>query len=190
MIITARKLTDKTLVRLACEATMDNKSKVTLDTIYKCEHSPIRTQMFWIELRSIPSFVSVHLVRHKIGVEHFVKSLREDRCGNGTENRNTLTNHSMLINAQSLINMARKRLCLKASKETVEVMEHIKKSIRKVDPYLYKYMVKDCQYRNGCNEIKSCGWWNPDAWNDDYNCGGSRRLGPVGNIEICKVEEG
>ena len=39
----------------------------------KAEHSPIRTLMFTIRL-TIPYFVSTHLVRHKIGVEHYVQS--------------------------------------------------------------------------------------------------------------------
>ena len=34
------------------------------------EHSPARTLMFTIALWNVPYFVSVHLVRHKFGVEH------------------------------------------------------------------------------------------------------------------------
>jgi len=158
--VTVEKLTNEKLMQRACAITIDKDSKATLDSIYDCEHSPIRTQMFWIEMKNIPSFVSVHLVRHKFGVEHFVKSLREDRCGKGNEveTRNSPVNHGMLINAQALINMARKRLCSKASKETRAVMTMIKEKVQEVDPVLAKYLVPECIYRGGvCHEPKSCG---------------------------------
>lgn len=167
MQITAIKLTDDNLMRRACESTMRGQtSKMTLDKIYRSEHSPTRVMMFWIEMKDIPTFVSVHLVRHGIGVEHFVMSNREDRGGNGTENRYTPVNHSMLANAQALINMARKRLCGAASKETQEVMQCIKDAIGIVDPDLAKYMVRECEYRNGiCPESKPCSklYINDDA---------------------------
>jgi hypothetical protein len=159
MRVEIKKLTNINLMREACEMTMNsnNKSKMSLDKIYQCEHSPIRTQLFWIQMSDIPTFVSVHFVRHKIGVEHFVKTNREDRNGDREVDRNTLVKHGMLINAQALVNMSRKRLCGGASKETQQLMKLIKKEIEKVDKDLAYYMVADCIYRNGCNEIKSCG---------------------------------
>jgi hypothetical protein len=147
------------LVRKACEATMrGQESKISLDTIYKCEHSPIRCSVFWIELKDIYNFCSVHLVRHKIGTEHFVMSNRVDRGGSNEVNRMSLVNHSMLINAQAIINMARKRLCSQASIETQEIFKMIKDQIKTVDPDLYKYLVAECEYRgNRCPEIRCCG---------------------------------
>jgi hypothetical protein len=107
----------------------------------------------------IYNFVSVHLVRHKIGVEHFVESHREDRGGTGKECRYSLVNHAMYINAQELINIMKVRLCKKASKETRELAIAIKEEIKKVDPDLYMYLVPTCVYRNGiCPELKSCGF--------------------------------
>lgn len=157
MKITAEKLTDESLMQRACEFTINKKSNMTLEKIYKCEHSPMRTQIFWIEMEGIPSFVSVHLVRHKIGVEHFVQSMRDDRGGNGTEDRETPVNHAMLINAEALVTMARKRLCKKAHPKTVEVMEAIRQAVGDEDLELYKRMVKNCIYRGGCYELVSCG---------------------------------
>ena len=155
------KLTGIDLMREACAVTIDKPySEMTLDRIYKCEHSPIRTQLFWVEMWDIPSFVSVHFVRHKIGVEHFVKSLRDDRCGNGGETRDSLVNHSMLINAQALINMARKRLCSKAHIETQKVMNVLRNEVAGVDPDLRNYMLPECMYRNGCYESKPCGFYD------------------------------
>ena len=156
MQITVEKITGIDLMRRACEATTGKPSNMSLDAIYRCEHSPIRTQLFWVEMRDIPTFVSVHLVRHNIGVTHFVSSNRDDRGGNAEADRNTPVNHSMLINAQALINMARKRLCGKASVETRDVMYDIRSSIHEVDPDLASYMVPECLYRGGCHELKPC----------------------------------
>jgi hypothetical protein len=80
--IIIKKLTDESVLRRACDMTRKPgmvPSQMTLEKIYRCEHSPIRTQQFWIELHGIETFVSVHLVRHKIGVEHYIESNRDDR---------------------------------------------------------------------------------------------------------------
>ena len=159
MNITVKKLTDTDLMRRACEMTMHKgKSKVSLAQMYDCEHSPMRTQLFWVELLAIPTFVSVHLVRHKIGVEHFVTSNREDRGGADSVDRNTPVNHGMLINAQSLINLARKRLCLKSHQKTQEVMRLLRTAVSASDVHLAARMVPECAYRGGvCHEIQPCG---------------------------------
>lgn len=160
MQVVATKLTDESLMRRACEFTISRESSMTLDRIYQCEHSPMRTQEFWIEMLDIPTFVSVHLTRHKHGVEHFVKSNRDDRSGDGTEDRNTPVNHAMMINAQALINLARKRLCTKAHVKTREVMAAVRDQVSRVDPALARHMVPECLYRNGCYELKTCGLWD------------------------------
>ena len=159
MRITVKKHTDIALMQWACSMTIDSESKMTLDRIYRNEHSPMRTQVFSVEMLGIPTFVSTHFRTHTQGITHFVKSLREDRCGNGKEDRWTLTNHGMLLNAQSLINFARKRLCYKSHNETVRVMREIRKQTKLIDPDLAEYMVRECEYRNGCHEDISCGFW-------------------------------
>ena len=109
-------------------------------------------------MEDIPTFVSVHLVRHKIGVEHFVKSNRVDRGGDQNAGREAPVAHAMLINAQALINMARKRLCTQASLETRLVMQEIKTKLYEVDPDLFRCLVPECEYRGGyCYEFKCCG---------------------------------
>ena len=159
MKIIIKKLTDESLMRRACEMTMARgSSKITLEKIYKCEHSPMRTQIFWVEMQDIYTFVSVHLVRHGIGVTHFVKSNRDDRGGDEKVDRLTPVNHGMLINAQELINIARKRLCSKAHKEATRVVQAIKDAMVEVDPALAARMVPECAYRGGvCHEIVCCG---------------------------------
>lgn len=157
--VIVEKITNDDDMREACEFTIDGKSNMTLDKIYKTEHSPSRTQLFKVKLYNIPTFVSVHLVRHSaVGQLHFVKTNREDRGATEVANRWTPINHLMYLNAQHLIDMSKKRFCTTASKETREIMKMIKDEIIKVDPDLAKYMVVQCHYRGGiCQELKSCG---------------------------------
>lgn len=158
MKVTVLKLVAPIVANMACSFTTGKESMIPLDKLYRCEHSPIRTQVFWVEMVGIPTFVSVHLVRHKIGVEHYVRSNREDRGGDKLANRNTPVDHAMFLNAQALINMARKRLCGSASKETQEVMHMIVAELSIVDPDLVQFLVPECVYRGGvCPELKSCG---------------------------------
>ena len=166
MKIFVEKLTDVNLMREACSFTINRDSNMSLEKIYKCEHSPMRTQIFIVKMYDIPTFVSVHFVRHKIGVEHWVKSNRDDRGGEIAD-RDTPVNHMMMLNAETLITMARKRLCYKAHKMTTVVMNEIKREVNKVDPDLAKTMVKNCLYRNGCNEVKPCGFYDRICKNDD-----------------------
>ena len=156
------KITGADLMRLACSYTISAESEMTLDKIYQCEHSPMRTQMFVVEMKDIPTFVSVHFVRHKHGVEHFVKSNREDRASHtGDSGRWHPVNHMMLCNAQSLVNMARKRLCRKASNETTATMQAIVNAVYGTGDFdLAERMVPECEYRRGCHEIKTCGLYD------------------------------
>ena len=121
------------------------------------EHSPLRTIMFTIEMKDIPYCNSVHFVRHKFGVEHYVKSQRSNE-NRGTEPQNAPVNHIMDINAQALIFMARKRLCFKADEKTREVMKEIVNKVIEVCPEFKGFLVPECIYRGGnCHEFKSCG---------------------------------
>lgn len=161
MHIEVQKLTDLDLMREACEFTMHSSgssSSMSLEKMYKCEHSPMRTQLFTVKMYEIPNFVSVHFVRHKHGVEHFVQTMRDDRGADFVADRNTPTNHMMLCNAQAIVNMARKRLCYKAHEKTQMVMRAIKWQVHCVDIFLAERMVPECKYRgNVCNELKPCG---------------------------------
>lgn len=159
MKITVRKLTDETLLREACDATRhpgQNASTATLKRMYQCQHSPARTQMFWVRMEKIATFVSVHFTRHKTGVEHFVESNRDDRGTNAVADRNTPVNHSMLMNAQALMTMADQRLCFQAHLATVGVMVRLKNAIAKVDPDLAELMVPKCVRMGFCPELKPC----------------------------------
>lgn len=126
----------------------------------KCEHSPIRTLMFTIELVDIPYWVSVHFARHKYGVEHYVKTQRNDRQSEYDRTKapqGAPVNHILDINAQELMFMARKRLCSKAAEETKFWMIMIVDKVVKLCPEFKPFLVPQCAYLGRCPEIKSCG---------------------------------
>ena len=132
----------------------------------KCEHSPIRTLMFTIHLIDVPYWVSVHLVRHKYGVEHFVKSQRNDRqreYDRNTAPQNAPVTHVLDINAQELMFMARKRLCSKAAEETKEVMQAIVDEVVATCPEFEPFLVPQCAYLGRCPEIKGCGMFSDNV---------------------------
>lgn len=161
MRINVTQLVGKEYIDRACSFTVNKEVHPKLSKLYKAEHSPIRCSIWWIELMDIPTFASVHLVRHKFGVEHFVKSNREDRNPNAKdEGRNTPVNHAMLINAQSLINISRKRMCKNAHETVRDIIHRIQHVISTIDPDLAMAMVPDCIYRGKCYELKCCGGYS------------------------------
>ena len=140
---------------------LGSKAVVTeewIKRLVESEHSPIRELWFGIKLE-VPYWVSVHFVRHHIGVNHYVQTQRTDRTGidRDEKKQGELVSHIMSVNAQELIFMAHKRLCKQASKETREVMQEIVKQVVEVAPYMKDVLVPLCVYRNGkCSEMFSC----------------------------------
>lgn len=118
------------------------------------EHSPIRTMVFTIKLSDIPYYASVHLVRHKFGVEHFVRSQRSDRTGTARDNlpQDAPVTHIIEANVQALIYMSRKRLCGKADPVTRHIWECVATAVKSVDPILGSVLVPECVYRGFCPE--------------------------------------
>lgn len=205
--VSVRKLTDEELMREACESTFLGKSKASLLDLYRAEHSPVRTQLFWVTLKNVKLFISTHLLRHHVGSVPFQLTCRDDRKGNNpnvvqrcgkiktrlkainpqleystidyvlkgciedvewlaeNSDRNTKVNLSLLVNAQSLIDMAKLRLCNCAHVETREVFNKIKQEIAKIDPSLAAMMVRKCVYRGGiCGEMRCCGFNSSPAF--------------------------
>lgn len=136
-----------------------------------CEHSPIR-QLFikckWYELKY---WVSVHFVRHKFGIEHWVRTQREDRTGIDRDDlpQGNLVEHEFLADAQAMINISRKRLCRQASKETREAWQAILDEIKDEQPELFEVCVPDCIYRGWCFEYKSCGYHKTPEYQNKLN---------------------
>lgn len=126
--------------------------------LVESEHSPLRELWFGIRME-IPYWVSVHFVRHHIGVNHYVQTQRTDRTGIPRDElpQGQLVSHIMSVNAQELVFMAHKRLCRQASYETRMIMKEIVRKVIEVAPYMKDVLVPLCVYRNGkCTEFFPC----------------------------------
>lgn len=135
-------------------------SEKFLRDVIDAEHSVIRGVVYRIRMIGIPYFVSVHLVRHKFGVEHFVSSQRTDRTGETRDKKpqDAPVNHTMIINAHEILFISRRRLCGQASAETRKVWQKVVDVFKDIDPIFAEYLVPMCVYRGGrCHEITSCG---------------------------------
>ena len=85
-VVSVKKLTDADLMREACQMTFIGKSHQSLLSIYKTEHSPVRSQLFWVKFEGIPLYISTHLLRHHVGSVPFqfcVSFLRVFKASNG-----------------------------------------------------------------------------------------------------------
>lgn len=127
----------------------------------QAEHSPIRLLELTIRMVDIPYWVSVHLTRHKIGIEHFVSTQRTDRTGINRAKlpQNSPVCHTIRVNAQALITISRKRLCRQASPETRSAWRQVIAVVREVEPELAALCVPECVYRGFCPELKPCGFY-------------------------------
>lgn len=123
------------------------------------EHSPIRSIAVKWQWTNIASWIATHFSRHKW--ECFIKTQRTDRTG---ADRNKLpqdapVNFTGEANAQQLIDTARKRLCMQASRETRKYMEDLKHTLHIVEPEIADVLVPNCVYRCGCPEPNGCSWY-------------------------------
>lgn len=131
----------------------------------RSEHSPIRYLQFIIRMH-IPYCDSVAFCRHKLGVEHFVQSQRNDRqdkYDRYKEPQGHYVKHIMMINAPELMFMARRRLCRMASPNCRRIMEMIKMAVTSRCPEFEEFLVPNCEYLHKCPEFKSCGYWKVQA---------------------------
>lgn len=125
-----------------------------------CRHSPIRYLQFSFFITDLPYWVHVELVRHHIGIEKYVKSQRNDRQTEYDRNsarQDTPVNMIVDINAESLMTLANKRLCHKASKEMQELIKLMCNLVEEKCNEFYGFLVPMCVYHGGvCHEFISC----------------------------------
>lgn len=149
-----------------CTLNTVGKKSVKLPTdewkkrLVEAEHSPMRELWFGFRLE-IPYWVSVHLVRHHIGCNHYVQTQRNDRQEKYDRNsapQGQIVSHILSINAQELVFMAHKRLCGQASPETRAVVRKMCDLVTEKYPEFKDVLVPLCQYRGGlCTEFNPCG---------------------------------
>lgn len=129
-------------------------------SILEARHSPIRRLHFSFYLEGIPSWVSVHLVRH-VHAQPYVKTQRNDRqdkFDRGEAPQNTPVNMIWDMNAEELMIIANKRLCMQASAETRAVVREMCKLVEASYPEFKGLLVPICEYQGHiCHEMYPCG---------------------------------
>lgn len=138
-------------------------------TALLAEHSIIRKIHFKWVWTKLKSWISVHFVRHKIGVEHWVSTQRSDRTGIGRDKlpQDSPVNHEVDANAQALITISRKRLCSQADPETRQAWGEVKEKMQMIDPVIASVMVRECVYRGFCPEFHCCGYVDTEAYQEE-----------------------
>ena len=133
------------------------------------EHSPIRKLVVNWKWFNLKYFVSVHFVRHKFGIEHWVRTQRTDRTGVNRDElpQGAVVEHEAEANAQAIINVSRKRLCMKASPETREAWNIFLYGLVDSEYELVSACVPDCIYRGYCYEMDSCGFFRTEAFQQE-----------------------
>lgn len=163
---TWREVADSANTTINKEAGTKEPSSQWKRRMLLCEHSPIRQILIKCKWYGLKSWVSVHFVRHKFGIEHWVRTQRTDRTQVDRDElpQGNLVEHEFEANAQAMISISRKRLCNQASKETREAWKTVLESIKEDQPELYKACVPDCIYRGWCYEFKSCGYHKTEGF--------------------------
>lgn len=126
------------------------------------EHTPIRLLEFDWSWKNIYYWLSTEWSRHKF--EKFISSQRDDRLVDdtprGKKTQDALVNFDGYANMQNLIDSWRKRMCFMATNEARELAEDFKRELNKTHPIEASVLQKNCIYRAGCPEFKTCGYWN------------------------------
>lgn len=127
--------------------------------ILKARHSPIRRLRFSFLLEDIPSWVSVHLVRH-VHAQPYVKSQRNDRQDEYDREKAPQDAPVTMIwdmNAEEFMVVTNKRLCKQASAKTRQVVRMMRDEALKTNPEFTDFLVPMCKYVGECKEMNPCG---------------------------------
>lgn len=126
-------------------------------------HSPLRTLLYRVYAEDVKSWVTVHYVRHHVGVQFYVKSQRTDRDSSipSRDDAPQGTPISMMfdVNADAILSIAQARLCKKAAADTRNLMREMKLALLQGDEYdeiLGQLMQPPCGWYDKCFEPKPC----------------------------------
>lgn len=130
-------------------------------------HSPIQALLFRIEFSELPYWVSVHLVRHHSVDGHWVSSQRPDRSPSGTSRHSIPQDapvfHDIILNAQEILYISKKRLCMQTSPETRAAWQMVVEELKNIgETELAAFCKPECWWcGNECPETKPCGMCPP-----------------------------
>lgn len=128
--------------------------------LLEARHSPIRELHFGFKIRDIPYWVAMHLVRHHVGCQPYVRTQRNDRQSNydrGEAPQGQLVSMNWSLNAEALMTIANKRLCRQASHETRAVVARMCTLVLEQFPEFRGLLVPICEFNGGvCHEMFPC----------------------------------
>lgn len=164
-------------------------------TALMAEHSPIKLVEYCIQFSQLRQWVGVHLLRHehvipqihtqrndrrdileeypyiKRELEELEEEIKNDPDFNPRDlvHQGERNDQDFYVNAQTLINISRRRLCSTASKETRQAWQAVKEAIMEFDPIMASFMVRQCIYRGFCPETTCCGYWKTKAFEQELS---------------------
>lgn len=125
--------------------------------ILKARHSPIRELKFVFFIEGIPSWIATHLARH-VHAQPYIQTQRNDRQVKYDRRKapqDAPVNMMWSVNAEELMTIANKRLCMLASEETREVIQLICEKVLETNSEFANLLVPMCQYGR-CHEMYPC----------------------------------
>lgn len=129
--------------------------------LLEARHSPIRELRFVFRITGVPYWVSVHMVRHHVGYQPYVRTQRNDRQNNydrGEAPQSTPVDMIVSLNADALITIAQKRLCKQASAETRALVKEMCNLVIEKCPEFDGLLKPACEWQGGvCHEMFPCG---------------------------------
>lgn len=173
-----RQVADAARTTIGLEAGIDDPKDSWKKKITRASHSPIRLLEFLIKVEGVKSWITVHNVRHKIGIEHFISTQRDDRTGKNRDSapQGTLVDYQFCVNLEELMTICRKRFCRQAHKETIafwkeiiDALQYDRDAYKVISPVI-DLLVPECVARGGrCPEMKCCGYNKSNACEDQMN---------------------
>lgn len=132
--------------------------------ILRSQHSPIRELRYIVQFENIPYWVACELRTHYVGANCYIRSQRNDRQEDYDRNaarQDAPVRMIWSLNAQALMDIAHKRLCVCATKEARAAVKLLCETIEGLFPEFDGLLVPMCVYQGGhCPEFNSCGRWD------------------------------
>lgn len=128
-----------------------------IERLIRSEHSPLRFRQHYIEF-TCPYWVAMHPRTHWVGVSAHdisatvVESSRTDITHQERDPNREVRIYT-IMNAQSVLNVSRSRLCTKTSPETREVWQGVLDVTYCVDPAVVDACEPTCHH---CKEFDPC----------------------------------
>lgn len=162
-----RQVADAARTTVSLEAGEGDPKDSWKKKIARAGHSPIRLIEFVVKVEGVKSWITVHNVRHKIGIEHWISTQRDDRTSKNRDDapQGTLVDYQFCVNLDELMTICRKRFCGQAHKETTKFWSEVFNALLMYDAAwrilhpIRDLFVPECVARGGCcPEMKSCGF--------------------------------